>query len=423
MRVIGVAEVERSGKVLQVARDDLVTPLARERASDLGISIEVVGSQTEPPSSPGRPPTPRAERPRGDPPGHLTVPAPVHNQATGNVHLGASGSLYRRGAPVAAAPPHPQAKPLGKPKTPRVTVVGAGRVGALTAARLAEADVFSEVLIVDLVPGLAEGTALDIWHSAPLHGFSTRVRGAMELSAGGVADFVVVTAGRTRQPGMSRTELTEANAAIVKEVAEELARHSPQAIVVVVTNPLDEMTELVWRTTGFPASRVMGMAGVLDAARFAALTSLAWAGRPNQVSCWALGSHGEEMVIPLSSATAAGTPVTELLDDTNLDHLVQQTRDSGAEIVRLLRTGSAHFAPAAAVARMVLTMVADEREVLPACVRADGTYGVRDVYLGLPARLGRGGVLEIVELPLTPYELEMLQAAASRIGERVRQVD
>jgi malate dehydrogenase len=233
------------------------------------------------------------------------------------------------------------------------------------------------------------------------------------------SDYVVVTAGRARQPGMSRTDLTAANAAIVGGVAEGIRTHSPNAVVVVVTNPLDEMTHLVWRTTGFPARRVLGMAGVLDATRFCALAALAAGVRPDAVEALALGSHGDEMVIPLSTARIGGTPVTGRFDAPTLDALVTRTRGSGAEVVTLLEKGSAYYAPGAAAARMVLAMAGDTGEVLPCCVLAEGAYGIHDVYLGLPARLGPGGVTGVVEVPLTPAELAELRIAADHIAERV----
>ncbi|MEW6477708.1 MAG: malate dehydrogenase, partial [Actinomycetota bacterium] len=301
----------------------------------------------------------------------------------------------------------------------RATVVGAGHVGATTALRLAEADVFDEVVMVDVVPGLAAGLALDLWHSSALSGFATRLRGTSDMADTAGSNYVVVTAGRARQPGMSRTDLTAMNAAIVSEVCQGIRRHSPGAVVVVVTNPLDEMTHLAWRTTGFPARRVLGMAGVLDATRFCALAALAAGVRPDDVEALALGSHGDEMVVPLSAARIAGAPITTRLDAATLDALVTRTRGSGAEVVALLEKGSAYYAPGAAAARMVLAMAADSGEVLPCCVLAEGAYGIGEVYLGLPARLGRGGVSEIVEVPLTPGELAELRTAADRIAERV----
>jgi malate dehydrogenase len=298
-------------------------------------------------------------------------------------------------------------------------VVGAGHVGATTALHLAEADVFDEVVMVDVVPGLAAGLALDLWHSSALAGFATRLRGTSDMAETAGSDYVVVTAGKARQPGMSRTDLTAANAAIIGGVAEEIRRHSPDAVVVVVTNPLDEMTHLVWRTTGFPARRVLGMAGVLDATRFCALAALAAGVRPDAVEALALGSHGEEMVVPLSAARIGGEPIAARLDAATLDSLVARTRGSGAEVVALLQKGSAYYAPGAAAARMVLAMAGDTGEVLPCCVLAEGAYGIGDVYLGLPARLGRGGVTEIVDVALTPAERAELLTAADRIAERV----
>jgi malate dehydrogenase len=298
-------------------------------------------------------------------------------------------------------------------------VVGAGHVGATTALRLAEADVFDEVVMIDVVPGLAAGLALDLWHSSGLGGFATRLRGVADVSEAAGCDFVVVTAGRPRTPGMSRTDLTAANAAIVGSVCEGIRTYCPNAIVVVVTNPLDEMTELAWRTTGFPSERVMGMAGVLDATRFCALAALATGDRPDEVTALALGSHGDEMVIPLSQARVKGQPVASRIDPTTLAALVERTRNSGAEVVKLLEKGSAYYAPAAATARMVIAMARDTREVLPVCVRAAGAYGIDGVYLGLPARLGRTGVVEVVEVPLTAAEHTELGEAARKIAERV----
>jgi malate dehydrogenase len=307
----------------------------------------------------------------------------------------------------------------GAARKHRATVVGAGHVGATTALHLAEADVFDEVVMLDVVPGLAAGLALDLWHSSALSGFSTRLSGTADIADTAGSDYVVVTAGRARQPGMSRTDLTAANAAIVGGVCEGIRRHSPDAVVVVVTNPLDEMTHLAWQTTGFPARRVLGMAGVLDATRFCALAALAAGVRPDAVEALALGSHGDEMVVPLSTARINGRPITEVLDGATLDGLVTRTQKSGAEVVALLEKGSAYHAPGMAAARMVLAMAADTDEILPCCVLAEGAYGIRDVYLGLPARLGRGGVTGIVEVPLSAAELAELRTAADRIAERV----
>jgi malate dehydrogenase len=433
-RVIGVADVDACGGRLVLGPGDLLTPLARDRANQLGVVIatgEYPGTRGAPP--PEDPPKPTTSRPTG---GRSTGPSSPPGPADPPV-----GALYRRGAPVvpenlrpevvaglaiplAPAGPAPTTVVGGSPspsgrRRGRATVVGAGHVGATTALRLAEADVFDEVVMVDVVPGLAAGLALDLWHSSALSGFATRLRGTADMAETAGSDYVVVTAGKARQPGMSRTDLTAANAVIVGAVAEGIRRYSPDAVVVVVTNPLDEMTHLVWRTTGFPARRVLGMAGVLDATRFCALAATAAGVRPDAVEALALGSHGDEMVVPLSTARIDGAPITTRLDAPTLEALVTRTRGSGAEVVSLLEKGSAYYAPGAAAARMVLAMASGSGEVLPCCVLAEGAYGINDVYLGLPARLGPGGVTEVVDVPLAPAELAELRTAADRIAERV----
>lgn len=413
MRVIGAAEVEAAGPVLRLAPGELLTPLGWERARELGIQVEVAHVPSSLPARSGSPE-----------PAHVVSPprAVRATQATGasaNLHLPShlppSAALYRRGLALAEAQPVRIGGRGGK-----ALVVGAGHVGATTAMRIAETDLFTEVALCDVVPGLAEGIALDLQHEAGVCGFRTRLIGSVEPAIGDGADLVVITAGQARQPGMSRADLLQANAAIVRQVAKEIAIHAPGAVVVVVTNPLDEMTELTYRITGFPATRVLGMAGVLDAARFIALASLAGAGPPGDITALALGSHGEEMVIPLSQAKVRGRPLTEVLDAATLEALVTRTRDAGAEVVRLLRHGSAYFAPAAAVCQMVAAIRSDSRQVMPACVRAEGHYGIHGVYVGLPAKLGATGVEEIIELPLSDSELAALRAAAARIAERVR---
>jgi malate dehydrogenase len=298
-------------------------------------------------------------------------------------------------------------------------VVGAGHVGMITAARLADADVFGEIVLVDVVEGLAAGIALDLTHTAGLSGFRTRVTGTTTVEDAGPADYVVITAGRARQPGMSRSDLVSTNAAIVGDVAARVAEVAPAAVLVIVTNPLDEMTQHAWQASGFPAERVIGMAGVLDTARFRALAAQAAGLRPDQVSAVALGSHGDEMVIPLSQASAAGKPLTDVLGQAAAAAIVDRTRDSGAEVVSLLRQGSAFMAPGTSAARMVLAMASDSDEVMPAAVLADGSYGITGVYVGLPVRLGRRGVREIVEFPLAAGELADLRKAADRIGQRL----
>jgi malate dehydrogenase len=306
--------------------------------------------------------------------------------------------------------------------TGRVVVVGAGNVGMIAAMRLADADVFDEVVLVDIDEGRAAGVALDLTHTAALSRFATRIRGLGSVEEAGSADYVIITAGKPRTPGMSRSDLISTNAAIVGDVARRVASTSPRAVIVVVTNPLDEMTQHAWVSSGFPAQRVVGMAGVLDTARFQALVSLTGAARADQIHAWALGSHGEEMVIPLSQATAGGTPIGSAIPAAELDAIVDRARGSGAEVVGLLKSGSAFMAPGMSAARMVLAMNADSGDVMPAAVLADGSYGIRDVYVGLPVRLGRAGVREIVQLDLQPAELDALRDAAERIRERLGQL-
>jgi malate dehydrogenase len=302
-------------------------------------------------------------------------------------------------------------------------VIGAGHVGAVAAMRLAESDLFDEVVLTDIVEGLAAGIALDLWHGAGLCNSSTRITGADSVDAVAGCDYVIVTAGRPRKPGMSRTDLTNVNAEIVGGVSDRIRVVAPRAVVVVVSNPLEEMTHVAQLRTGFPPGRVLGMAGVLDTARFCSLIGLTGKARPDQVTAYALGSHGPEMVIPLSQATAAGRPLTELLDGPTLTAIVERTRDSGAEVVSLLKTGSAYFSPGQSAALMVTTMARDDRSRILACaVVPNGQYGLRDTRVGLPVRLGRGGLAEIVELPLQAAERAALAEAAQRLAERISAV-
>lgn len=414
MSVITARDVEDATGVLTVGLKDVITPLAADRAKELGVRIERAEkiarlSAPKPPSS--MLPTVRPAPPL------LEAAAPASPPSA------LSGALYRRGAPVPPAlEPDVRRASAAADSRPSAAVVGAGHVGAMTALRLAETSLFSRVVLTDIVPGLAQGLALDMWHSASLRGFTTRIEGAPDLSALAGADYIVVTAGRPRQPGMSRTDLTGVNAAIITAVAEGIRLHAPNAVVVVVTNPLEEMTHLMAKTTGFPPERVIGMAGVLDGARFRSLVALTGVARPQDVSAIALGSHGPEMVIPLSQATVNGAPLTSLLPAGEIDAIVERARDSGAEVVKLLQKGSAYFAPAESAAAMVVDMARDSGRMLAACVQSRGAFGLEDTRVGLPVRLGRGGVKEIVPLPLTPGEREALAKAASSIAARVREL-
>ena len=305
---------------------------------------------------------------------------------------------------------------------PKAAVIGAGHVGAMTALRLAETSLFSRVMLVDIVPGLAAGLALDMWHSSGLRGFTTRIEGSTELSALQGADYIVMTAGRPRQPGMTRTDLTGVNAEIISGIADGIRNHAPNAVVVVVTNPLEEMTHLMAKRTGFPPNRVIGMAGVLDSARFCSLVALEGIARPQDVKAIALGSHGAEMVIPLSLATINGQPLEQLLAADRLAALVERARDSGAEVVKLLQKGSAYFSPAELAAAMVAAMVRSSDAMIAACVQSAGAYGVQDTRIGLPVRLYRDGVKEIIKLPLRSDEQAALADAARSIAKRISEL-
>jgi malate dehydrogenase len=296
----------------------------------------------------------------------------------------------------------------------RVTVVGAGFVGATTAMRVVQKGL-AEVVLIDIIEGLPQGIALDMKQSSPVEGFEPLIIGTNDYADTKGSDIVVITAGLPRQPGMSRMDLLEKNAGIVRGVVEETKEGSPRAIVIVVTNPLDEMTYLAAEASGFPRERVMGMAGVLDSARLRFFIAEKLGVSPMEVEAMTLGSHGESMVPLPRQATVQGKPLTELVDDTTLERLYQRTRDAGAEIVGLLKKGSAYYAPSASVAQMVNAIAGDTKEVLPVCAWCTGQYGISDVYVGVPARLGRGGVEDIVELDLADQELSQLREAAEGI--------
>ena len=309
----------------------------------------------------------------------------------------------------------------------KVTVVGAGFYGSTTAQRLAEYDVFDEVVLTDIVEGKPEGLALDINQSRPIEGFETKVIGqttgqkgeGYEAVAG--SDVVVVTAGLPRKPGMSRMDLIETNATIVRSVAENIARHAPEAVVIVVSNPLDEMTALAQLATGFPKQRVLGQAGMLDTARFTHFVAETLAVPVGSVETLTLGSHGDTMVPVPSRCTVDGKPLTDLLPAEKVEELVVRTRNGGAEVVALLKTGSAYYAPSAAAARMARAVIEDSGAVLPVCAWVDGEYGISGVYLGVEATIGKEGVKKVVETDLTDSELAALKEAAEAV--RAKQAD
>lgn len=300
----------------------------------------------------------------------------------------------------------------------RVTIVGSGFVGATTAMRVAQKGLADEVVMVDVVEGLPQGLALDMNQSSPIEGFEPVLRGTNDYADTARSDVVVITAGLPRQPGMSRMDLLEKNAGIMRQVADQVRSTSPGAIVIVVSNPLDEMTFLAAQVTEFPRERVMGMAGTLDSARLRYFVAEELGVSPSSVDAITLGSHGEAMVPLPAQATVDGKPLKDLVDEATLERLYQRTRDAGAEIVEYLKKGSAYYAPSAAVAEMVNAILGDSKSVLPACAWVTGQYGISDVYVGVPVRLGRGGVEEVVELDLSESELAALRGAAEGIRSK-----
>jgi malate dehydrogenase len=297
----------------------------------------------------------------------------------------------------------------------KITVVGSGFVGQTTAMRVLQKGLADEVVLTDIVEGLPQGLALDLKESSPIERFEPNIVGTNDYADASGSDVVVITAGFPRQPGMSRMDLLGKNAGIMTDVIGKIAPASPDAIIIVVTNPLDEMTFLAAEASGFPKERVMGMAGVLDSARLRYFIAEELGVSPLVVEAMTLGSHGDAMIALPRHATVDGRPLPELVDGPTLDRLFQRTRDGGAEIVALLKKGSAYYAPSASITQMVAAIANDTHEVLPVCAWATGQYGIDDVYVGVPAKLGRGGVEEIVELDLNDDELSALRAAAEGI--------
>jgi malate dehydrogenase len=309
----------------------------------------------------------------------------------------------------------------------KVTVVGAGFYGSTTAQRLAEYDIFEEVVLTDIIDGKPEGLALDMNQSRPIEGFETKVTGQTTTPEGGGyeaiagSQIVVITAGLPRKPGMSRMDLIGVNAKIVRSVTEQVVRHAPDAVLIVVSNPLDEMTALAARASGFPTSRVMGQAGMLDTARFSYFVAERLGVPVGSVRTLTLGSHGDTMVPVPSACSVDGKPLADLLPAEEIDQLVTRTRGGGGEIVALLKTGSAYYAPSSAAAWMARAVATDSGAVLPVCAWVDGQYGIAGVYLGVEAAIGVTGVREVVERDLSDTELAALREAAEAV--RAKQAD
>ena len=296
--------------------------------------------------------------------------------------------------------------------TNKITVVGAGNVGATAAQLLAQKELAREVVMVDIAEGIPQGKALDQWEWAPIEGFDTRVIGSNDYEAAAGSDLFIVTAGIARKPGMSREDLLKTNAGIVRQVSEQIRDASPDAIVIMVSNPLDVMAYVCKDVTGFPRERVIGMAGVLDTARYRSFIAMEADVSVEDIQALVLGGHGDSMVPLISYTTVSGIPLTQLLSRDRIDALVERTRKGGAEIVGLLKTGSAYYAPAAAAVQMAEAIVKDKKRILPCAAWLEGEFGLDGLFLGVPCKLGRGGLEKIVEVEVTDEERAALQTSA-----------
>jgi malate dehydrogenase len=305
----------------------------------------------------------------------------------------------------------------------KVAVVGAGNVGATASQRLAEKNLARTVVMIDVVEGVPQGKALDQWQTGPIEGFDTRVIGSNGYDEAAGAELFVVTAGIARKPGMSRDDLVKTNAGIVRSVAKEIARVASKAIVIVVSNPLDVMCYVAMRASGFPRERVIGMAGVLDTARYRTFLAEALDVSVADIQAMVLGGHGDTMVPLVSYTTVSGIPVSQLIAPGKLEEIVTRTRNGGAEIVAFLKTGSAYYAPSAAAVQMVEAIALDRRRILPCSAWLQGEFGLRDVFCGVPCRLGRGGLQRIVEIALTDAERAELVKSAEAVRATQAVVD
>jgi len=305
----------------------------------------------------------------------------------------------------------------------KITVVGAGHVGEHCALRVAQMELAREVVLVDIVEGTPQGKGLDQWESAPILGFDSRVRGTNSYDDAADSDIFVVTAGVPRKPGMSRDDLLKTNANIIESVSKEIKRVAPNAIIIVVSNPLDVMAYKTLKTTDFPRERVIGMAGILDTARYRSFIALELDVSIKDIQALVLGGHGDTMV-PLASYTSvSGIPLTQLLEQERIDALVERTRKGGGEIVGYLKTGSAYYAPAAAAAQMCEAIVRNQRRILPCAAYLQGEYGMKDIFLGVPCQLGEGGLQKIIEVDLGDDEQAALASSAEHVRSTIQALE
>jgi len=304
----------------------------------------------------------------------------------------------------------------------KITVVGAGNVGATTAQRVAEKELARTVVMVDVVEGVPQGKGLDQWQSAPIEGFDSRVIGTNGYDETANSDIVIITAGIARKPGMSRDDLLNTNAGIVKTVSTEIKKTSPNAILIIVSNPLDVMCYVAKEASGFPRERVIGMAGVLDTARYRAFLAMELDVSVRDIQAMVLGGHGDTMVPLISYTSVSGIPITQLIDKAKLDAIVDRTRNGGAEIVKHLKTGSAYYAPSSGAVQMAEAIVNDQKRILPCAAWLTGEYGMKDLFLGVPCKLGRKGLERVIEVELTADERAALEKSAEAVREPMRAV-
>ncbi|MEO7019149.1 MAG: malate dehydrogenase [Ktedonobacteraceae bacterium] len=301
----------------------------------------------------------------------------------------------------------------------KITVIGAGYVGSTLVQRLAERD-YADVVMFDIVPNMPQGKALDILEAGPVLGYDSLVMGTNDYADTANSDIVVITSGFPRKPGMSRDDLVKKNQEIITQVTEQVAKHSPNCVIIMVTNPLDAMAQLAMHVTGFPRERIIGMAGVLDTARFRTFIAQEVGASVRDVQAYVLGGHGDTMVPLARMCTVGGVPISQMISAERIEQIVQRARDGGAEIVKLLGTGSAYFAPSASVLQMIDSILLDKKMIMPCTVHLQGEYGIKNLFIGVPVKLGAKGVEEIIKIELDEHEQAMLRKSANAVEELIK---